>query len=1445
LFPADSSIFLIYSDGMRGCLETRDTLVQLSRVCNHNSPAQQWKWVSRHRLFNIGVMQCLGVSGFNSSTSSPTLNMHACDRESANMRWNCNSLGDQLNQYLNMSSPTPVDRGDQAWSSQWRIHDTNEDLCSRPYHEIYTIQGNSHGRPCSIPFMYNNRWFHDCTTIGREDGHLWCATTVNYGRDERWGFCPIKSSGCETFWDKDPVTKSCYQFNFKATLSWTEARTSCQQQNADLLSITEIHEQTYINGLITGYSSTLWIGLNDLDVNGGWQWSDSSPLKYLNWEAEQPDNFQEENCGVIRTESQGQWQNKDCGIALPYICKKKPNATNPFSTDSLPNTKVKCGADWQQFQSYCYWLNSEKSGWQDARKKCQSISGELISIHTLPELEFAIEVKRDVEELWIGLYDGKQMRNFEWSDGTDVQFTYWHPFEPNNFRNGQEDCVTLWGPEGRWNDGPCNLTLPSICKVQGQKIEDMEEDDHGCKKGWKWHSSSCYWLSEEQLTYDSARRSCSDNGAALVTITNRFEQAYVSSLMYGRYKMYFWTALQDLNRTGTFRWLSGDEVMYTNWNRDQPGYNKGGCMALATGSSIGLWEVKDCGSFKANYICRQNMGTPINPELPSPHPTPSLTGTCPQDWSSSTHLRYCYKVFHFDNVHDKKSWGLARLWCMELGAELISISSFEEEQFVGELLHKSFGQSESESDIHEQHWFWMGLNRRNPGSDSNWKWSDGLAYAYHNFGRGNYDDDDIRQCAVVDLASLQWMAVKCETNLDWICKIPKGKEVKEPEVTQGHTFTGSKEWVRYQDAEYKFFEHHATWAQAQRICTWFQAELVSVHSQAELDFLSQNLQKFSRGQDQHWWIGMHTYEKDGRFRWSDGTVLNFVAWAFGKPRPVTKDKKCVYMTASTEEWSDQKCITDLPYICKKTNITTIKPPLPPPPFPVSGGCPKGWISFIHKCFRIFGWDKSELVTWLESKTACKGQGGMLTTITNHLEQAFITSILPNITFDLWIGLHDANKEFQWLEKEPVKYVNWAPGEPSGRQITASNDPINCAVIWHGAPPHYTGRWDDRSCLEEKHGFICQRNKDSSLPPSPSGFPPSPTSNLSYKNSSYLVLKKPVTWQEALLLCEARNTTLANVPDPYQQAYLTQVINGVQSPLWIGLFNDEGARSFSWLGDEHQVYMNWQDGEPRQATGCVYMDVDGSWGAANCDTKLQGAICKLNTVFPPPPEKWSYSGNCPNSLKDSSWIPFRNHCYTFHMEQQVTLKEAVKKCQKVDAEVLSIMDETENVFVWDHLQTYQSKSWRAWLGMTFNSKEGYLVWPDETAVNYSNWGQYDTNPSMLSPNTCFWVQGNNGAWGLGSCNNATMGIICKLPRVQESSYSKSPVQDNTTVIAVVILTVVAVFVLIALLVYLHKQRTAAGRGPFESARYSRTTSAPNESAEKNILVSDMEMNEQQE
>lgn len=51
----------------------------------------------------------------------------------------------------------------------------------------------------------------------------------------------------------------------------------------------------------------------------------------------------------------------------------------------------------------------------------------------------------------------------------------------------------------------------------------------------------------------------------------------------------------------------------------------------------------------------------------------------------------------------------------------------------------------------------------------------------------------------------------------------------------------------------------------------------------------------------NWWLGLHTYENDGRFRWSDYSVLNYVSWALGRPHPLSRDRKCVYMSASKGE----------------------------------------------------------------------------------------------------------------------------------------------------------------------------------------------------------------------------------------------------------------------------------------------------------------------------------------------------------------------------------------------------------------------------------------------------------------------------------------------------------------------------------------------------------------
>lgn len=59
---------------------------------------------------------------------------------------------------------------------------------------------------------------------------------------------PFSHTDNDRFWSTDPLTGTYYQINYQSALTWHQARKSCQQQNAELLSVTEIHEQMYLRG---------------------------------------------------------------------------------------------------------------------------------------------------------------------------------------------------------------------------------------------------------------------------------------------------------------------------------------------------------------------------------------------------------------------------------------------------------------------------------------------------------------------------------------------------------------------------------------------------------------------------------------------------------------------------------------------------------------------------------------------------------------------------------------------------------------------------------------------------------------------------------------------------------------------------------------------------------------------------------------------------------------------------------------------------------------------------------------------------------------------------------------------------------------------------------------------------------------------------------------------
>lgn len=43
---------------------------------------------------------------------------------------------------------------------------------------------------CHFPFNFEGQTYSTCITEGRTDGLPWCATTADYDKDKKYGFCP-------------------------------------------------------------------------------------------------------------------------------------------------------------------------------------------------------------------------------------------------------------------------------------------------------------------------------------------------------------------------------------------------------------------------------------------------------------------------------------------------------------------------------------------------------------------------------------------------------------------------------------------------------------------------------------------------------------------------------------------------------------------------------------------------------------------------------------------------------------------------------------------------------------------------------------------------------------------------------------------------------------------------------------------------------------------------------------------------------------------------------------------------------------------------------------------------------------------------------------------------------------------------------------------------------
>ncbi len=200
--------------------------------------------------------------------------------------------------------------------------------------------------------------------------------------------------------------------------------------------------------------------------------------------------------------------------------------------------------------------------WDGAESTAVSRGGHLASIHT-PQ-ENTLITGMIPYWSWIGLYQPpgspEPSGGWKWSDGTAINYINPASGEPNNWlgsENVGEIRPKYVAEPGKWNDRTSDGPLPGVAKyagLRGGATNPANGHTYYLVGGGDWNQIESWAVSLF--------------GGHLVTINNATEQAWLESV-FGTDTLY-WIGMNDAKSEGTWEWVSGQVVTYTNWYPSEP-----------------------------------------------------------------------------------------------------------------------------------------------------------------------------------------------------------------------------------------------------------------------------------------------------------------------------------------------------------------------------------------------------------------------------------------------------------------------------------------------------------------------------------------------------------------------------------------------------------------------------------------------------------------------------------------------------------------------------------------------------------------------------------------------------------------------------------------------------------------------------------------------------------
>uniref|UniRef100_A0A914CMR1 C-type lectin domain-containing protein n=1 Tax=Acrobeloides nanus TaxID=290746 RepID=A0A914CMR1_9BILA len=257
-------------------------------------------------------------------------------------------------------------------------------------------------------------------------------------------------------------------------------------------------------------------------------------------------------CCLTQSSADQLWYIKTCQhdpeVSYPYVCEQvAPTTIAPPTTTPWPGL---CPTGWEYFNltQKCYLVLNESVFYarlfNETRDLCRNnFGGDLVSIHSKEENEWITNLlyKQELGLIWIGLYDPHVNGNWQWTDGTPVDYRSWGENQP---KTGTY-CAYLLGenvPENNeykylWYSDNLDDTAPGICALpaKGSPTQPTQKPttpqwSGKCDPGWQYYDlmRKCYKILQYNLAFTDCRIECQHVEADLATIHSAAENELLS-----------------------------------------------------------------------------------------------------------------------------------------------------------------------------------------------------------------------------------------------------------------------------------------------------------------------------------------------------------------------------------------------------------------------------------------------------------------------------------------------------------------------------------------------------------------------------------------------------------------------------------------------------------------------------------------------------------------------------------------------------------------------------------------------------------------------------------------------------------------------------------------------------------------------------------------------------